>query len=252
MFSRPYNIFKKIDIAHLLRVILNFFRNILIALGVFLLIAIILSFTDYPYFAYHWLGTNNSKLSKDPNVIVMLSGGGMPSADGLIRSYFTAEIALDYPSASVILAVPADTSLHKYSPEKLTAKEIILRGVDSTRIILEPNGNNTYTQAKNIMAMLSEMDPDSLVLSIVTSPEHMYRSIATFRKVGFKNVGGRPSFEEPLSNKQLIKKNLKPNELKKEMRQLGMRYNMWNYLKYEISVLREYSAIVYYKLHGWM
>ena len=221
-------------------------------MGLFLIIAIALSFTDYPYFAYHWLGTHNSKLCTDPNVIVMLSGGGMPSADGLMRSYYTAELANEFPRATIILAVPADTSLHEESPELLTAHEIKLRGVDSTRIVFEPNGINTYTQAHNIYSLLSNLNKDSLVLSIVTSPEHMYRSVLTFNKAGFQNVGGRPSFEEALANRLLIKKNLKPAELKKEMRQLGMRYNMWNYLKYEISVLREYCAIGYYKMNGWM
>jgi uncharacterized SAM-binding protein YcdF (DUF218 family) len=96
--------------------------------------------------------------------------------------------------------------------------------------------------------MVGKSSIDTIVLRIVTSPEHMYRSVATFRKAGFKSVGGMASFEEAVSEKLLIGKHNK--EFKTE--RLNLRYNMWNYLKYEITVVREYFAIAYYKLRGWI
>jgi len=32
----------------------------------------------------------------------------------------------------------------------------------------------------------------------------------------------------------------------------GMRYTFWNYLKLEITCLREYAAIAYYWLNDWI
>jgi hypothetical protein len=32
----------------------------------------------------------------------------------------------------------------------------------------------------------------------------------------------------------------------------GFRYTFWNYLKLEVTCLREYVAIAYYRLNGWL
>ncbi|MBN1597679.1 MAG: YdcF family protein [Bacteroidales bacterium] len=225
---------------------------ILISLGTILLIAIILSFTDYPYYAHRWLANHNTQLDVDPDIIILLGGTGMPSADGLLRTYFTSGIGNKYPKAKIIIAMPADTGLHDKSPELLMAHELIIRGIDSLRIKYEKEGFSTYSQAKNIASMLGDETVANKSMQIVTSPEHMFRAVATFRKAGFKFIGGRPAFEHVLPEEQLIDGTL-PNELRdREARKLNLRYNMWNYLKYEIIVLREYCAIVYYKLRGWI
>jgi uncharacterized SAM-binding protein YcdF (DUF218 family) len=97
----------------------------------------------------------------------------------------------------------------------------------------------------HIAALLSAQTEAPVLL--ITSPEHMYRSIHSLQKVGFKNVGGLPSFEKPISEKTL-----KGKKKKGEKVALAWRYNFWSYLRYEILVLREYSAIAYYKLKGWI
>jgi hypothetical protein len=33
---------------------------------------------------------------------------------------------------------------------------------------------------------------------------------------------------------------------------MGLRYNYWNYLKLEITCLREFAALCYYKVNGWI
>ncbi|MBA7535770.1 hypothetical protein ES705_28028 [subsurface metagenome] len=132
------------------------------------------------------------------------------------------------------------------------AHELIIRGIDSTRLLFEKSGHNTRTQALKIIDMLGDFSVDSIAIRIVTSPDHMFRSVATFRKAGFKYVGGRPSFEQAIDEEMLLRKNITKDQLKTETRKLNLRYNMWNYLKYEIIVLREYCAIVYYKLRGWI
>jgi uncharacterized SAM-binding protein YcdF (DUF218 family) len=226
-------------------------RKIIFSLGIILLVSVIFSFTDLPFWSYYWLGTHNADLEKDPDLIVVMGGGGMPSPDGLIRCYFAAEIANQYPEAFVLIAVPSDTSLREDSPELIMCRELQMRGIDSIRIFYESRGVNTRTQAMNIAGMFSREVKDTLGIRIVTSPEHMYRSVAVFRKAGFRHVGGQPSFEKAIDEELLVKKKkgeIKPSDLKG----LGLRYNMWNYLKYEITVLRELCAIAWYRIRGWI
>lgn len=230
--------------------LLYLLRKLFLFLGFMTFVAILFSFTDLPFWAYYWLGTHNSELDLKPDVVVLMGGGGMPSPDGLMRCFFTAEIANMYPGSKIIIAIPADTAKEENSPELLMAVELKLRDIDSNRILYETGGYSTRTQSVNIFNLLGKEAADSLALWIVTSPEHMFRSVAAFRKVGFPKVGGASSFEEDIKESLLVKKRTK-NE-KQELRGLSVRYNMWNYLKYEIIVLREYCAIAYYKLKGWI
>lgn len=224
-------------------------KGITLGLGMFLIVAIMLSFTDLPFWAYYWLGTHDVDLESEPNLIVLMGGGGMPSADGLIRCYSAVNIADESPDAKIIIAIPCDTAMPEESPERLMANELILRGIDSSRFIFEPYGSNTISQVQNMRAMFESNALDTLVIRIVTSPEHMLRSVKVFRKAGFKYVGGQPAFGKDIPE-ELLKKNSQTES--EAPAGVGIRYNMWNYLKYEITVLREYCAIVYYKLKGWI
>ncbi|MBC8319261.1 MAG: YdcF family protein [Bacteroidetes bacterium] len=212
--------------------------------GIFSFLFFILSFTDLPYYAYHNLGTGHSSLSENPDIIVVLGGSGMPSPDGLIRTYYASEAANEYQNAKIIIALPynVDDSLYQLN---LMARELIVKGIDSMRIVYEPMGTNTRTQAVNIASML-KINKEQLALLIITTPEHMYRSVKTFKKVGFTKVGGLPTFEKPIDEIKLEDAN------EKERINLSFRYNMWSYLNYELLVLREYCAIIYYKLKGWI
>jgi len=220
-------------------------RWILLFCGITAIGMIALAFTDVPYFAYHQLGTHCKRLKGNPEVIVVLGGSGMPSADGLIRTYFAAKAALKFPQADVIIAHPYDNDSLSTRQLDLMANELIIRGVDSLRIRYEPIGTNTQSQASHISEMLTAQY-DSPVL-VITSPEHMYRSIRSLQKAGLKNVGGLPSFEKPISEQKL--KSGKKNGQKVS---LAWRYNFWSYLRHEILVLREYFAIAYYKIKGWI
>ena len=132
------------------------------------------------------------------------------------------------------------------------AHELIIRGIDSNRITYENKGTNTYSQAVNIRKMFGRKGADTICMSIVTSPENVFRSVRTFRRQGFCFVGGMAAFDEAIPEQMLVKKARNKKQLEKEIKQLNLRYNMWNYLKYEVTVLREYTAISYYKLRGWM
>jgi uncharacterized SAM-binding protein YcdF (DUF218 family) len=236
-------------IATRLLVIAN---KILMGLGTVLLIAIVFSFTDIPFWAYYWLGTYNAELTGDPDYLVLMGGGGMPSPDGLLQCFYTAKIAEEFPESRIIIAIPADTARHENSPELLMKHELAIRGIDSTRILYEKTGYNTRSQAVNIKRMLGEEVIHKAAIRIITSPDHMFRSVAAFRKAGFRYVGGRPSFEETINEEMLLRKDATREQIKTEARKLNIRYNMWNYLKYEITVFREWCAIAYYKFKGWI
>lgn len=211
------------------------------------ILMLVLSLTDVPYNLYHWLGTSNSKLKKNPDVIVLLGGSGMPSPDGFIRCYYTAEAAILFPKAEIIIALPfnEDDSMTQL---KMMAHELILRGVDSTRIRFEPHGFNTHSQAENIALMHGTTKPNK-TLALVTSPEHMFRSIKSFIKAGYDNVGGVPTFEKPIDEER-VKDKQKSKDTR--VKNLNLRYNLWSYLHYELLVGKEFTAILYYKLKGWI
>ena len=243
-FLKP--IFNKPLVIRIVRWIKLVFRKLILALGTVLLITMILSLTDVPYWQYYWLGTHNCDLEKRPDYIVLMGGGGMPSPDGLIRTYYTAGAWHRAPNAKIIIAIPADTTNVFGSPEIQMKNEIVMRGVDSTIIQFEPYGYNTISQALEIKKRFNTQQLDTVALRLVTTPEHMLRSVKVFRKVGFKHVGGTPAFEKGLDKKKLLKKKQDSEVF------LAFRYNIWSYMQYEITVVREYLALAYYKLRGWI
>jgi uncharacterized SAM-binding protein YcdF (DUF218 family) len=223
----------------------HFGKWIVMTSGSFALIMLALAFTDVPYLAYHQLGTHCKPLKVNPSVIVVFGGSGMPSADGLMRSYFAAQAAIKFPISQIIIAHPYDQGRRKTIQLDLMKKELVMRGVDSLRISYEPLGHNTRSQSANLASMLEGRLSEPVL--VITGPEHMYRSIRSLQKAGLKHVGGLSSFEKPISERKL--KNRKHPEQEVG---LSWRYNVWSYLKYELLVLREYSAIAYYKLMGWI
>lgn len=223
----------------------RFGKWLVIVSGFTALFMIALAFTDVPYLAYHQLGTGCKPLKVNPSVIVVFGGSGMPSADGLMRSYYAAQAALKFPTSEVIIAHPFDQGNRKTIQLDLMKKELVIRGVDSLRISYEPLGHNTHSQSENISSLLEGRLNEPVL--VITSPEHMYRSIRSLQKAGLKHVGGLSTFEKPISERKL-------KDAKHPEKEVGLswRYNIWSYLKYEIVVLREYSAISYYKVKGWI
>lgn len=88
-----------------------------------------------------------------------------------------------------------------------------------------------------------------MAVLIITSPEHMYRAVKSFQKAGFGEVGGEPAFGNDLSE-QDIEDDEEATDTR--IKNSNLRYNMWSYLQYEIMVVREYLAIAYYYVKGWI
>ncbi|MBK6945848.1 MAG: YdcF family protein [Flavobacteriales bacterium] len=132
------------------------------------------------------------------------------------------------------------------------AEELIIRGVAVSRISMALQGTNTREQA----LLLTENDPSMKLeqVALVTAPENMYRSLAVFRKLGYTNVSGVPAFDNPMfidlsyRHKKIGGKAYVPDLGDN----LALRYNFWNYLKLEVTCLRELVAYGYYKMNGWV
>ena len=228
-------------------------KGFLIGCGLVFIILCGLAATTLPFWAYYRLahGPGGNHLGA-PKQIVLLAGAGIPSENGLIRAWYTAALAEQFPEAGIIIAVPGKLSDLKSDPHRI-AGELILRGVDSTRIAFAHAGKNTRGQALEISAMILSKNPEA-PLALVSSPEHIRRAVLSFRKCGFTNVKGVPAFETSLSTSLIFNdKELKGNKIAPPIGEnLQMRYQFWNHLKLEVIVLREYTALAYYKLRGWI
>lgn len=228
-------------------------RLFLDCLGVVLFLAVLFSFTSLPFWAYYWLGTSESKITDKPDYIVLLGGGGMPSESNLIRAYYTFQVAQQVPDSKIIVSIPGDTADAK-SAVSLVARELVLKGIDKKRILFEAVGTNTRMEGLCIGKMVGD-EKNSKSFLIVTSPEHMRRSVQVFRKIGFTKLNALPAFEKQLEaslifdDSELGGRNILTPEIGGN---IAVRYQFWNHLKYEILVAREITALGYYWLRGWI
>lgn len=223
------------------------FRKIFIGFGIFSFVLLVFSFTRVPFDIHWWLGKNGSEYYFKPDHIVFLGGSGMPSESNLIRIYYTSALAKKHPKAKVLVAHPIDEEVIA-----LIRLEMIQKGIDSSRIEIEKRGTNTREQAITIAEDFPEMLNQNIVL--VTSPENMMRTVKVFWKAGFKHVGGEPAFENAMFV-DLAYNHIKVGGKKYSpdvSSNLALRYNFWNYLKLEITCLREFVALGYYKFNGWI
>ncbi|MDB4534432.1 YdcF family protein [Vicingaceae bacterium] len=222
---------------------------ITLCFGIIFIIIIILSFTTLPFWMYYDLSVSDQKLESEPKYIVVMSGSGIPSESGLMRTYYASEIAKAYPNTQVIVTMPGDTT-DTNSACYLMKKELIIRGIERDRISFENIGTNTRSQAQEVKKIIKG-NPSTL---IITSPEHIYRSLATFNKVGLTKVTGHAAFEEAVEasfifeDDELGGNNVVPNIGNNTQ----IRYQFWSHLKYQVIVYREYAAIAFYKLKGWI
>ncbi len=218
-----------------------------LGLGVLAFLMILLAFTRLPFDWHYRLGTKTAAFTFTPDYIIMLGSGGMPDEKNLIRLYYTAIYAEQFPEAKIILTHPKDTMI-----VQAMQNELVLHEVDSNRISLETKGTNTREQALRLLEDFPGMTTKNIL--IVTSTENIYRTLQTFRKAGFEFVGGKPAFETAMHID--LSYNFKKAGGKKFVPDISddisIRYNFWNYLKLEITCIREWFAIGYYKMNGWM
>jgi len=214
-------------------------------LGVLFLAMIVLAFTSKPFYWYFNLGQNpNEEMSiSRPESIVMFGGAGMPSEDNLMRLYHTAAMARHF-GVPVILVHPEDSLCQ-------TEMTRILRQGGIDNIFYMTEGTNTRSQVLELMATYPKLAEKQFI--VVTSPEHVRRTVKCLNKVGFQNVIGKAAYPATVDfDLSLKKQKLGGNEVIPSVESIKMRYTFFNYLKLEITCLREYFALAYYRIKGWI
>lgn len=206
-----------------------------------------------PWPVYRWLNSDGLASPRpDPDVIVMMGGGGIPSESGLTRAWQTAEEAHRYPSARVMVAMPFEPG-ESATNRGAVVRELILRGVPEHRLDQEGAGRHTREQAGLVRAMLGAR-ADAQAILIVTSPEHLRRSVLAFRKAGFDTVMGQGVEYQRLEAAVEITEPASPGISPGNWvgGSLMLRYRIWDNLILEIKVLRELAALAYYRAQGWI
>ena len=221
--------------------------------GVFFFLMILFAFTTGPFYLYYWLGKSNSEYHFQPKHVIILGGAGFPSATALMRSYYASELYKKYANCDIYVCQPSADNLPIVASDVYKiAHDLITRGVDSTKIILEYKGKNTREEALSILAINSKIKNEECVL--VSGPEHMKRAVATFRKVGFEKIGGEPTFD--LCGPANLMYNDAELGGRKNIPSIGqetqLRYQFWNHLVYQIICYRELFALSWYWLRGWI
>lgn len=228
-------------------------RALFVAFGILFLAILILSFTSWPYWVYYWLGTSESKITGKPDYIVLLGGGGMPSESSLMRAFFVHRAAIESPNSRIVISIPGDPT-DSLNTARMVAAELIIKGIASERILYEQTATNTRSEAIQLQNFNHENLTEKSIL-LVTSPEHMRRSVLVFKKAGFSKVSALPTFEnaieadlffedDKLGGDKLLVPDIGDNT--------AVRYQFWNHLKYEILIAREMAALGYYWLRGWI
>ena len=233
---------------------------------------ILLAFTSAPFWMWYGLSMSKAGVNRPPDYIVVLGGGGMPSESGLMRCWYAAKTANYFTRAKVIVALPGKTgdSLSSINGMK---KELTIRGIAAERILLEDSGTNTRAEALNILKIISNIEQRisksklfqhstlnvqcstfNPSILIVSSPEHIYRAVLTFKKAGFTRIDAIPAFEEAIeSNLSFQGRRLGGRRWVPDIgSNITLRYQFWTQMHYEELLLREMFALGYYWVQGWI
>jgi uncharacterized SAM-binding protein YcdF (DUF218 family) len=260
-------------IVRIFSIFLKIVKYFLIFLGILSLAFCILCFTHLPWLWIYRLGTSNAGIHRPPDFIVIMGGGGMPSESALIRTYYAANLGHYYPRARIIVTLPGDTS-DPVSSINLMKKELVLRGISPGRILLEAEGTNTRAEALNVQKIILDLEASAMNnripasseqqttirrplsgICLVTSPEHMYRSVLSFRKVGFLKVDGLAAFANPIEaglTYEGYRLGGRDWMIPDVGNNLMIRYQFWLQARNLGLAIRECIAMGYYRMKGWI
>jgi uncharacterized SAM-binding protein YcdF (DUF218 family) len=222
----------------------------LLVSGCLFLILLIFCLTPVPFYTWYSMSTKHAGIHRPPDIIVVLGGGGMPSESGLMRTWYAGRVAKHFPRSKVIIALPGDTTDSLSSVCRMK-KELVIRGIAAGRISFESAGTNTRAQALNISAKYRSRNASLL---IITSPEHLYRAVLAFRKGCQLRTDGVPAFEAAIESDITFDDRLLGGRrwMPRIGKNISARYEFWTQMHYEQLITREWIAIVYYKLQGWI
>lgn len=240
--------------SKILKKIVRVLIVILAISGTAFLFLLALAFTTRPYYAHHRLGTGIENTCSEPEAIILFGAGGMPSGENMVRIYYAAEAWNQFPHCPVYICLPGDTADEKGSL-RMMMQELMIRGVDQGKIQFIAEGQNTRAQVLELAGLRNGKIKSGCLL-VVTSPGHMRRCVLSLQKESFNSLIPFPAFEIPLEG-----------ELRFDDQKLGgdrrfiapsagqtltLRYELWTQLNYQLICAREYVALAYYWVRGWI
>lgn len=225
------------------------FKVMFLTLGVIFFIMLVLALTPAPFYMHYALGEDPGRKGDNtafvPDRIVMFGGAGMPSETNLMRLYYVAQFANHFDIPAIIVH-PEDSVC-----QAEMSRILIQEGLDSTAIVFMTQGTNTRSQVLELKKEHPALVNENLL--IITSPENMRRTVKCLRKEGFQNIKGVAAREATVDfDLSLKQQELKGNEAIPSVESTNLRYTFWNYFKLEIVCFREYAALAYYKIKGWI
>lgn len=203
-----------------------------LGMGAFLIMGV----TGIPQSVHRWFVTASVTLEGPARTIVVLGGEGIPSESGLMRTYTAAALRPLHPAARYVCSLPADGDPETSSVGRMR-NELVLRGVPRATIQLEHRARNTHEQARAVRDLLGE-GALSEPLLLVTSPSHARRALLCFRKAGFTRVACVPAVATSAEADMGA--------------HVFARYGFWNLLETQVRYAREFTAMAWYKLRGWI
>jgi len=220
-------------------------------------------FTNLPWRAYRALSRVPAAAAGEPSHILVMGGSGIPGESGLCRTFFGAEAARRHPRAQVLLALPLGTN--ESFASRAYFDELRLRGVPARRLRVLAGGRNTREQALRLAETLADAPRPAHVL-IVTDPYHVRRTAACVRKAAAERqldvrLDALPVFQlsidDPLAFRAAELDAPGPAPVARAAapdvgNALRFRYDVWNNLGYVVDVLRETTALIYYRSRGWI
>lgn len=220
---------KTLDVRMRLRCLVNIAATCFVA-------QLVLVIVGPPQSLLDWLTGENLPKPKQPRYIIVVGGGGIPSDTGLLRTWHAAEFGRGLTGTTFIVSLPSDGVPETSSVGRMR-DELVLRGIPVNAIEMESRGRNTHEQAVNVFGLLSPAHRDDPVV-VVTSGFHMRRTLLTFRKAGFTRLEGLPA--------ESIVAEADPGP------HVWWRYTLWSNWEREGEIARELTAMLVYKLRGWI
>lgn len=174
------------------------------------------------------------------------------SEPSLMCGYITARSADQWPNAIIFVAT-STTRKENSDPGTTIHKELVLRGVNTSRVRPETRGNSIHEHAQNIARQVGDTGLD-LRVGIISADHRLRRMLLTFEKAGFANVSAI-TMETNSANLRTEQQNSTEDArpwVKDNGGKHSFGHQFFTNLHHEINIIREIFAHAYYKLRGWM
>lgn len=134
--------------------------------------------------------TKQPKPGADYVLVLGAKVNGSTPSKSLMMRINKAEDYLNENKQSVAIVCGGQGADEQVSEAYAMKEELISRGIDESRIIMEDKSVNTNENIKNAMGLIEDKESEVV---ITTSSFHVFRALEIARKTGLKSVSGNPA-----------------------------------------------------------